>query len=393
MKKITALLLIIYVVASSQLLAQSKIDLGEYVGRYILPAGLMAEDVTVVLANDTTLNISASIGECDLEYTGGDSFSLARYGGSIAFLRDDTGKVKGFEISIPMADIDNIEARKEEKMESKKVFETHGHRGNRGGQPENTIVAMISAMDMGVTTLELDLQVTKDKQVVVSHDPHFNEKITTTPEGKYLTKEEARKRTLYSMDYDSIKKYDVGLKPNPEFPSKKNVAAFKPLLSDLLKTTEAHSKEINRPIYYNIEIKSNKGDDGQKHPPVEEFVDLVMDEIVKANIKSRTILQSFDDRALQIMHHKYPNIALSLLIEDFDKRPVSEILESLGFIPQVFSPHYSLVTPQVVDYCHKNSMKIIPWTVNDEKKMAELKEMGVDGIITDYPEKLVKIVQ
>jgi glycerophosphoryl diester phosphodiesterase len=97
-------------------------------------------------------------------------------------------------------------------------FDKEGHRGSRGLMPENTIPAMLKAIDLGVTTLEMDAVISRDKQVVVSHDPYFNADITTTPEGGQLTKAEASSRLLYRMDYDSIKKYDVGLKPHPGFP-------------------------------------------------------------------------------------------------------------------------------------------------------------------------------
>src|SRR5829696_4177847 len=90
------------------------------------------------------------------------------------------------------------------KEELNIAFDKEGHRGGRGLMPENTIPAMLKAIDLGVTTLEMDLTISKDKKVVVSHDPNFNENITTTPEGKYLTKAEAASRLLYNMTYDSI---------------------------------------------------------------------------------------------------------------------------------------------------------------------------------------------
>jgi len=263
-------------------------------------------------------------------------------------------------------------------------FDTQGHRGNRGLMPENTIPAMLSAIDLGVTTLEMDAVISKDKKVVVSHDVYFNENITTTPEGKFLTKTEAAKRLLYEMNYDSIQKYDVGMKPHPDFPRQKKIAVHKPLLTALLEETEAYAKSKKQNIGYNIEIKSKPENDIKKHPPVEEFVDLVMNVINAKNIRSRTVIQSFDMRPLQLMHKKYPAIATSLLIENFDKRTLDQQLEALGFIPSVYSPHYSLVTPELIQQCHQKKMRIIPWTVNTIEEIKRLKAMGVDGIISDY---------
>ena len=263
-------------------------------------------------------------------------------------------------------------------------FDTQGHRGTRGLMPENTIPAMLHAIDLGVTTLEMDVVISKDKKVVLSHDVHFHENITTTPEGNYLTKPEAAKRLLYEMGYDSIQKYDVGMKVHPDFPRQKKIAVHKPLLSVLLDETEAYAKNKKQVIGYNIEIKSKPENEIKKHPPVEEFVDLVMNVINSKNIQSRTVIQSFDMRPLQLMHKKYPSVATSLLVENFDKRTLDQQLEALGFTPSVYSPHYSLVTSELVQQCHQKKMRIIPWTVNNIEEMRRLKGMGVDGIISDY---------
>jgi glycerophosphoryl diester phosphodiesterase len=266
------------------------------------------------------------------------------------------------------------------------AFDEEAHRGGRGLMPENTIPAMMNAIDLGVTTLEMDTHITQDNKVVVSHDPYFNENFTTTPEGKTLTKAEAVKRLLYTMTYDSIQKYDVGLKPYAAFPRQKKIAVQKPLLADLLDATEKHAGEKGKAMFYNIEIKSKPENDGKKHPPVEAFVDLVMQVILQKGTEARTVIQSFDPRALQVMHRKYPSVATSLLIEDYDKRSVEEQLQHLGFTPFVYSPHFLLVTPQLVQQCRSRQMKLVPWTINTLEQIQQLKNMGVDGIITDYPD-------
>ncbi|ODT35733.1 MAG: glycerophosphodiester phosphodiesterase [Niabella sp. SCN 42-15] len=266
------------------------------------------------------------------------------------------------------------------------AFDKEGHRGARGLMPENTIPAMLKGIDLGVTTLEMDLQITKDKKVVVSHDPNFNANITTTPQGKFLSKEEAKNLMLYSLNYDEIKKYDVGLKPHPDFPRQQKIAVHKPLLADLLDATEKYAKEKGINILYNIEIKSNKKNDGINHPPVEEFVDLAMAVIHQKRIAGRTIIQSFDPRALVLMRKKYPSVKTSLLIEAFDKRSLDEQLKEIGFTPTVYSPNHMLVTKQLVNACHQKGIKVVPWTINDLPRMKELIALGVDGIITDYPD-------
>lgn len=266
-------------------------------------------------------------------------------------------------------------------------FDKQGHRGSRGLMPENTIPAMHKAIDFGVTTLEMDVVISKDKKVVVSHDPYFNADITTTPEGKILLKAEGSQRLLYTMNYDSIKKYDVGLKPHPGFPRQQKIAVNKSLLEELIRSTEAYAKQKNSsPLWYNIETKSKPGFDGVHHPAPGEFVDLLIAVIQKEGIAGRTVIQSFDMRTLQVVHQKYPSIKTSLLMENTDKRTLDEQLKELGFVPEVYSPHYSLVTPALVKSCHEKGMKIIPWTVNTKEEIERIRSLGVDGIITDYPD-------
>jgi glycerophosphoryl diester phosphodiesterase len=270
-------------------------------------------------------------------------------------------------------------------------FDQQGHRGARGLMPENTIAAMYKAIDLKVTTLEMDVVISKDLQVVVSHDPHFNEHITTTPEGKFLTKAEAAQRLLFNMNYDSIRRYDVGMKPHPDFPRQQKIHAYKPLLKDLLDSTEAYARKQGRTIAYNIEIKSKPEGDGVKHPPVEQFADLLVSVILEKGLEKRTTIQSFDPRALQAVHVNHPNLVTSLLIENNNKQGLETQLQQLGYTPQVYSPHYSLVTPELVRACHDKKIAVIPWTINNAAEMKRQVQLGVDGIITDYPDLFAQL--
>lgn len=265
------------------------------------------------------------------------------------------------------------------------AFNKEGHRGTRGLMPENTIPSMYKAIDDGVNTVEVDVVYSKDKQVVVSHDVYFHADITTTPEGKTLTSKEGQTTLLYNMWYDSIRKYDVGLKPHPDFPLQKKIPAYKPLLKELIDSTDSYARSQGKTILYNIELKTNPAHDTTKHPPVYEFVEGVMKVVFQKKIADRCYLQSFDFRPLQIIHKKYPGIVTAILIGGNDKRTFEQQLTELGYTPEMYSPHYSIVTPELISECHKRKIKIIPWTVNTVEEMKKLKDMGVDGIITDYP--------
>lgn len=264
------------------------------------------------------------------------------------------------------------------------VFNKEGHRGIRGLMPENTIPSMWRAMDFDVNTVELDIVISADKQVVVSHDIYFHPDISSDPQGKPIPAKDAANLLLYKMTYDSIKRYDVGLKPHKDFPQQQKVAAYKPLLTDLVDAVDAYSRTKNKPIIYNIEIKANPEWDNIKQPAIEETVELLMRVIGQKKLAGRCYVQSFDFRPMQIIHNKYPDISTAILIGGGEKRSLDEQLKALGYIPEMYSPAYGKVTEELVKACHKKGMKIIPWTVNTLADMKRLKAMGVDGIITDY---------
>jgi glycerophosphoryl diester phosphodiesterase len=265
-------------------------------------------------------------------------------------------------------------------------FDKQGHRGCRGLMPENTIPAMLHAIDLGVVTLEMDVVFTKDDKIILSHEPFFNHEITTKPDGSFVKEEEEKKLNIYRMNYEEVKTFDVGLKPHPRFPFQQKIKAVKPLLSDVIDSAEEYCRQKKvTPVYYNIETKTQPFTDGIYHPGPDEFVTILMNVIVSKHIQDRVIIQSFDFRTLQYLHQNYPAIKTAALIEDFDKRSFDEQLARLGFVPNIYSPEFSLVTLPLIRQCHKKKIKIIPWTVNDPAKMKELKEMGVDGLITDYP--------
>ncbi|HUP14172.1 MAG TPA: glycerophosphodiester phosphodiesterase family protein, partial [Niastella sp.] len=273
-----------------------------------------------------------------------------------------------------MALIFACHASKKVSNEVLPVFDIEGHRGCRGLMPENTIPAMMKALELGVTTLEMDAVITKDKEVILSHEPFFNHEITTGPDGKYVTEQDERGLNIYKMTYAQTQTYDVGLKPHPRFPNQKRLKAAKPLLREVIENVEAYHKlNGGRTVFYNIETKTQPVSDGIFHPSPGEFVNTLMNVINSANISERVIIQSFDFRTLQILHKRYPAIKTAALVEDFDKRSFEEQLKALGFKPTIYSPHYSLVNKELINRCHDQQIKVIPWTVNDKPTIDQLK--------------------
>ena len=266
------------------------------------------------------------------------------------------------------------------------AFDKQGHRGCRGLMPENTIPAMLHAVDLNVTTLEMDVVFTKDSVAILSHEPFFNHEITTKPDGSFIAEKEERQYNIYQMNYKESEKYDVGLKPHPRFPQQKKLAVSKPALADLIDRVENYITVKKLPgIFYNIETKTQPATDNLYHPAPAVFVDRLMQVINAKGIVDRVIIQSFDFRTLQYLHQKYPAMQTAMLIEDYDKRGLDALMQALGFTPTIYSPAVELVNEELVKSCHQQHIRIIPWTVNDAKKIATLKAMGVDGIISDYP--------
>ena len=267
---------------------------------------------------------------------------------------------------------------------AQKKFDIQGHRGARGIMPENTIPAMIKGLQLGATTLEMDIVISKDKQAVVSQEPYFNHEFSLTPDGKPITLKDEKKYNIYKMDYAEVKKFDVGSKVHPRFLGQQKFKAYKPLLGELIDSVEAYVKlnKLAKPDY-NIETKLIRKGDGEFQPSPEEYVEIIMDIVKKKKLEKRVIIQSFDIRTLQYVHQKYPKIRTSLGIDE--KEDFENNIKDLGFNPTIYSPYSVLVGKTLVDKCHAAGIKIIPWTVNSVKDIQYLMSLGVDGIITDYP--------
>ncbi|HWW39748.1 glycerophosphodiester phosphodiesterase family protein [Pedobacter sp.] len=296
-------------------------------------------------------------------------------------------------------------------------LDVQAHRGGMALMPENTIPAMINAVKLGARTLELDLAITSDGKVVVSHDPYMSSNFMRKPDGSDVTKEEEKSMALFKMTYDSISHFDSGSRLYSAFPEQVKMKTHKPLLSDLIDSVEAYVKENHlKPVYYNIETKTSLMGDGVYNPLPDVFVKTMMEVIDSKNIKNRFIIQSFDVRTLQILHKTSPKVKLALLVfgkmdiaSELKKNGYSKETEALvkkmnissggldgelaklGFTPDIYSPYYSGVDADLVKKVHEKNMLILPWTVDKEEDMVALGKLGVDGIISNRPDLLVKL--
>ncbi|TZF82807.1 glycerophosphodiester phosphodiesterase [Pedobacter sp. BS3] len=263
-------------------------------------------------------------------------------------------------------------------------FDKQAHRGGRGLMPENTIAAMKNAIDWGCT-LEMDLYITKDSQLVVSHEPNISSVFGLDTNGKILTKADEKRLMLKDLTYSQIRKYDIGTKLHPEFPEQKKMKAVIPLFSELVDSVEAYAKSKHVKARYNIQP-------GPAYTISDsfrtDFVKRMMDIILSRKIEKRSMFQAFDLGMLETVHRDYPGkIKISYLV-GASRKNLEAALKRLSFKPEIYSPYYKLVNRQLVEACHEKKIKVIPWTVNTKEEIDQLKKLGVDGIISDYPNLL-----
>lgn len=267
----------------------------------------------------------------------------------------------------------------------------HGHRGARGLYPENTIIGFVEAIKMGVDVLEMDVVISGDGLVVVSHEPWMHQDICTLPNGSPISPTEAKDHNLYQMPYETIKQYDCGLLLHPRFEQQQKLPACKPLLSDVIDVCEKYCKLHNLPeVGYNIETKCTPAGDGIYHPNPETFAQLLVDVLIQKNVLNRSFIQSFDIRTLQYLKRK--KVAVSMVFLAEYKASVIHYINTLGFTPDVLSPFYKLIDENMVTQCKQNNIALIPWTVNHIGDIEQMYIFGVDAIISDYPHIAIELI-
>jgi glycerophosphoryl diester phosphodiesterase len=275
------------------------------------------------------------------------------------------------------------------RHEENNTFLIHGHRGCRGLLPENSIPSFIKACDLGVDALELDVVVTMDGQILVSHDPFMHHEICCKPDGSRISEEEERNFNIYAMPISEAKNFLCGTQPHPRFPDQKQIECFKPSLVELVDEINLFCSRANRrPPKWTIEIKSSIEGDRIFHPAPDVYAEIFLSVFKTLNLPSGYIIQSFDHRILNALHNLDRDLNLVLLFENLNPSLDAE-LQKLDFIPFGIGPHYLCVDDGLVNYCNMNRLQLLVWTVNDVHEMSRLSELGVKNIITDFPDMAI----
>jgi len=285
-----------------------------------------------------------------------------------------------------------------EEAQGPEGFDLQGHRGARGLAPENTMPAFRRALEIGVTTLELDVVISRDGHVVVSHEPWMSSTICQTPSGKPIAESEEREHRIYKMEYDQVAKYNCGARSHPRFPEQTLQSAPKPLLRDVIERAEAYVAAHDRgPVFYNVETKIRPAWEGEFTPPPDPFARAVIAVLRETGVAPRAIIQSFDPRTLEVVHRLDPAVRIALLIGQETNQGLRPNLKRLSFRPDIYSPAHPLVDADLIDAARQigeteKNLLVIPWTVNEKSDMRRLIDLGVDGLITDYPNRAVDVL-
>lgn len=262
----------------------------------------------------------------------------------------------------------------------------HGHRGARTYLPENSIPGFKYAFSTGIETVELDVVVNGEGQLVVSHDPWMEAKICLDSAGNKILGKEEKKYQLYHMTQAQIARFDCGCQGHPAFPTQEALSMHKPLLSEVVAACDSSAGPLPR---FNIEIKSRRSWEPEMQPDPKAFAAIVYAEITALKLRDRIIVQSFDRRILREMYALDSTLSYGLLVAD--PRGVRKQIKGLGFTPDYYNPYIKIVGKGKVRKAHEMGLKVVVWTVNSEKDMLKMQEIGADGIITDDPGLAVKV--
>ncbi|SEF87416.1 glycerophosphodiester phosphodiesterase family protein [Sphingobacterium lactis] len=257
----------------------------------------------------------------------------------------------------------------------------YAHRGFRGLMPENSIPAMKNALHHGADILEMDIAITKDKQAVISHDPWLDPLITLDAQGSAITN--TKDKPIQDYTYAEIKSFDVGSKQHPDFPKQQNFPTYIPRLADLIDSVEHYVQEKGLPKpWYSIETKTSPKRDHKVTPAPEEFVRILMDVVISKGIGDRVIIQSFDERTLEIVHSKFPKVKTMLNVS---KGTLEENLARLTFKLDYYAPIPALIDAALVQQCAEKGIKLLCGNTNNKAEIDRVLKLGVKEYCTDYP--------
>ncbi len=244
---------------------------------------------------------------------------------------------------------------------------------------------------MGCDWIELDVVITADSQVLVSHEPWMEHRICRTPQGDSITEHQAHEFNIYRMTLAEAQAFDCGSAHHPDFPAQENSRQHKPTLREVVEAIDEQAmEEGTMGMGYNIEIKSDPLVYDTYQPRPERFAELVLAQIDSLGISGRAIIQSFDPAVLEAVHAIDENMPVALLVDNADGLVAN--LKRLTFTPTHYSPAFELVDKALLNELDARDIASLVWTVNDKGDLKKMIKLGVNGIITDYPDKVIALL-
>ena len=261
--------------------------------------------------------------------------------------------------------------------------QVHGHRGCAGPFPANSVKAFLEAARNGCQWLEMDVVITGDNDVLVSHEPWMDPATCIGPAGKPLGVVEGRSANIFKMTVEEVQRYR--LLPAIDF------APWKPTLTEVHAHIHRECAENSMPMpRFNIEAKSDPAWYGTYQPSPAVFAQSLVQEIHVVGLKGHCLVQSFDPAILEAMHRTDPSIPLALLVDN--AASLEENLRLLEITPAYYSPSFQLVDEALVAALRERHIGLLTWTVNEEVDMRRMIALGVDGLITDEPVKALALL-
>jgi len=259
----------------------------------------------------------------------------------------------------------------------------YGHRGCRGLLPENTLSSFNKAIELGVDGIEWDVVVNKENKLYISHEPYIDTSYCQLINGEKIKNKSKSSLNIYKMNKEEIEKYDCGSIYQKKFPKQKLYEAQKPTVKEAF----AELKEKNPIILF--EIKSSLEDYGKYQPYPEEYCNIIKKEVENYKYLDNIIFMSFDDQIINKLHDIMPSQRLVYLIYK-PQLDTKSYLKKLDFKPFALGMYYPLISRKTIKRLHNKKINVFAWTVNDLKKGNELEKIGLDGLITDYPNYFTK---
>jgi glycerophosphoryl diester phosphodiesterase len=254
-----------------------------------------------------------------------------------------------------------------------------GHRGCRGVMPENTIESFRESIKRGVDGIEWDVVVNGDGQLVISHEPYFHRDFCQDPQGNDIQDESIY--NIFKMSQDEIDGFDCGTKFYQNFPDQQKMKTTKPLLADVVKSLP----EIKRKRIF-FEIKSDESEYGKSQPFPSDYAELILNEVKEYGLASIRYM-SFDKNILEELHKIDPKLNLVYLSE---KKAIKKSLEQLSFKPNSVGLYYKTINKRNIDLLREQNIGVYAWTVNNADEAHEMMDFSIDGIITDYPRRIIE---